>query len=124
MSLNTFEPSRDHVLAGCAILPAPAVPASTRISARLKCVQEHVSPVNLLLRGQAMLSEYHGDNVLVNQNSPLDAAKRLPWPHARFSPPDLINTSQMCLFVFTCGSTCEVIKVHIEGSLTIPKPSI
>ena len=31
------------VLAGCAILLAPAVPASTRISARLKRVQEHRS---------------------------------------------------------------------------------
>ena len=29
------------VLVGGAILPAPAVPASTRISARLKHVQEH-----------------------------------------------------------------------------------
>ena len=34
------------VLAGRAILSAPAVPASTRISARLKSVQGHVSAVN------------------------------------------------------------------------------
>ena len=35
------------VLAGGAIQPAPAVPASTRISAGLKRVQEHSSPVNM-----------------------------------------------------------------------------
>ena len=35
------------VLAGGAILPAPAVPASTRITARLKRVQEHSSRVNI-----------------------------------------------------------------------------
>ena len=37
------------VLVGGAILPAPAVPASTRISARLERVQEHTSPVNVSL---------------------------------------------------------------------------
>ena len=35
------------VLDGGTILPAPALPASTRISARLKRVQGHGSPVNL-----------------------------------------------------------------------------
>ena len=35
------------VLAGGAILPALAVPASTRIVARLKRVQEHSSRVNI-----------------------------------------------------------------------------
>ena len=35
-------------MASGAILPAPAVPASTRISARLKHVWEHSSPVNVL----------------------------------------------------------------------------
>ena len=35
------------VLAGGAIPPAPAVPTSTRISARLKRVQEHSSPVSV-----------------------------------------------------------------------------
>ena len=34
---------------GGAILPAPAVPASTKISARLECVQGHVSAVNSVL---------------------------------------------------------------------------
>ena len=38
-------------MVGDAIPPAPAVPASTRISARLKCVQEHSSPVNVGLEG-------------------------------------------------------------------------
>ena len=46
MFLNTFDPSRDLVLAGGAILPAPVVPASTRISATLKRGQEHRSPVS------------------------------------------------------------------------------
>ena len=36
------------VLAGGGILPAPAVPASTRIFARLKYVQEHSSAVSIL----------------------------------------------------------------------------
>ena len=37
------------VLVGGAIRPAPAVSASTMISARLKRVQEHSSPVNKVL---------------------------------------------------------------------------
>ena len=39
MFLNLFQPIREPVLVGGAIPPAPAMPASTRISARLKCTQ-------------------------------------------------------------------------------------
>ena len=46
-SLTRFSLSEIPVLVGGAIPPAPAVPASTRISVRLKCVQEHRSPVNV-----------------------------------------------------------------------------
>ena len=47
MSLNTFH--RAEILLVCgAIPPAPAEPASTRISAKLKGVQEHSSRVNAL----------------------------------------------------------------------------
>ena len=46
MSQNIFQPSK--VLVGGAILPALAVPAGARISARLKRVQEHSSPVNIV----------------------------------------------------------------------------
>ena len=42
------------VLVGGAMPPAPAVPASTRISARLRRVQEHSSPVNIVPRNIAM----------------------------------------------------------------------
>ena len=44
------------VLAGGAIPPARAVPASTRIFARMKCVQGHSSPVNIkkLLAGRLL----------------------------------------------------------------------
>ena len=38
------------VLVGVAILPVPAVPASTRICAKLKRVQEHSSPVSIDVR--------------------------------------------------------------------------
>ena len=38
------------VMVGCSIPSAPAVPASTRISARLKQVQRHGLPVNTRLR--------------------------------------------------------------------------
>ena len=51
MSLNTFQPSRDPSTG--AILPVPAVPASTRIAARLKRVQEHSPRVNLIAHGSA-----------------------------------------------------------------------
>ena len=48
MFLNTFQPSRDpSTLAGTAGASRMAPPARTRISARLKCVQEHVSRVNM-----------------------------------------------------------------------------
>ena len=53
MSINSFgHHDRDFyvgfvVLAGGAMLPAPAVLASSRISCRLKRVQRHVSPVNV-----------------------------------------------------------------------------
>ena len=46
------------VLAGGAFLSAPAVPASTRISARLKRVQAHSSPVSLALG--FLLGSYRG----------------------------------------------------------------
>ena len=44
VSLNTFHLAEILVLVGGAIPPAPAVPASTRIPARLQRVQGHVSP--------------------------------------------------------------------------------
>ena len=40
------------ILVGCAIPPAPAVLASTRVSGRLKRVQGHSSPVNGVRRGR------------------------------------------------------------------------
>ena len=43
---NMFHPSRDHITGG-AILPTPVVPASSRISARLKSVLGHVPPVSM-----------------------------------------------------------------------------
>ena len=62
---NIIQPSREYwclVLDDVTILPAPAVPASTGISARLKCVGEHGSPVNMYSRTSRM---------------------RLPAPHLR-----------------------------------------
>ena len=50
MSLNTFSPAEILVLVGGAILPAPAVPASTGMSSRLERVQEHSSRVIIVLR--------------------------------------------------------------------------
>ena len=47
MSLNTFDPTYILVLVGDATLLAPAVLVRTRISARLKCVHEHSSPVKI-----------------------------------------------------------------------------
>ena len=54
-AVNCVSPTRYSladilVLAGGVIPPAPAVPASTRTSARLKRVQEHSSPVNTWAR--------------------------------------------------------------------------
>ena len=49
MSLNVwFKIAEILVLVGDAIPPAPAVPASTGISARLKRVLAHRSPVNIV----------------------------------------------------------------------------
>ena len=45
MFLDTFHP----VLAGGAVLPAPAVPASTRISAGLKRIQAHSPPIQCVV---------------------------------------------------------------------------
>ena len=43
-----FSQAEFLVLAGVAISPAPALPASTGISARLKRAQEHISTLNVL----------------------------------------------------------------------------
>ena len=48
MSLNTFQLVDILVLAGFTILPAPAVPASTRMSARLKHAGSIVTQVNMV----------------------------------------------------------------------------
>ena len=45
------------MLAGGATPPGPAVPGSTRISARMKCVQEHSSPINMSVAGMAAVRE-------------------------------------------------------------------
>ena len=51
MFLDTFQPIAEIVvMPGGAILPTPAVPVSTKISARMNCVQEHDSPVKVVGR--------------------------------------------------------------------------
>ena len=46
-SYTHFSLAEIVVVVGGAIVPAPAVPASTRVSSRLKRVQGHSSPVKL-----------------------------------------------------------------------------
>ena len=46
---SSFHSSRDLVLAGGAILPTPAMPASTRISARMARILGQILSVNIAL---------------------------------------------------------------------------
>ena len=55
------------------ILPAPAAPTSTRISARLKRVQEHSSPVNIIT-----IHESH--DTVSHTPPPFDAVRALSPP--------------------------------------------
>ena len=59
MFLTRISQGKILVLAGGAILAAPAVPASTGISARLKRVLEHSSPVHFSI---TFNSQYWGVN--------------------------------------------------------------
>ena len=54
-----FIPAEIPVLVGGAILPVPTVPTSTRISARQKRVQEHVSRVNIVATACRRLTLAH-----------------------------------------------------------------
>ena len=60
MFLNTFQPAEIIVLNGIAGAGEMAPPTSTRISARMKRVQEHSSAVNVvLLLGAQVLHQVH-----------------------------------------------------------------
>ena len=49
-SCTSFSQAEILVMVGGAILPAPAVPVSTIIFARMKRLQEHISPVYIVVR--------------------------------------------------------------------------